>query len=89
MGLINNNYICLMKPVIVYFVDGDIIGEHIVAMEEVMKSTYPDRTVNVIHVEDEEEKYEILSEYNIEEMDSYLANTIWQSIEDYDENSDT
>ena len=78
-----------MKPVIVYFISGDIIGEHIVAMEEAMKKAYPNRTTNVIHVDSEEEKYKILSEYNVVEMEAYLANTIWQAIEDYDEDTDS
>ena len=73
-----------MKPVIVYFVTGDIIGDQIVAMEDKMEALYPNRTTNVVHVESESEKYEILSRYNVEEMNSFLAETLWQQVEEDD-----
>jgi hypothetical protein len=78
-----------MEKVIVYFISGDIIGEHVVAMEEKMAEVYPNRTTNIIHVDSEEEKYRVLSTYNVEEMDGYMADVLWQAIEDYDEDTDS
>ncbi|MHA2039076.1 MAG: hypothetical protein ACW98X_21840 [Promethearchaeota archaeon] len=85
-----NSIFVVMKPVIVYFVSGEIVGDQIVEMEEKLKEFYSDRTTNVIHVDSEKEKYEILEDYNVEEVDSYIAEILWQEIEDnYDEDSDS
>jgi len=81
---IKSLYLFHMKPVIAYFISGEFDGDHVVSMEDKLKELYPDRTSQVVHVPDEETKYRILSSYNIEEVDPYVADMLWQQIEDDD-----
>ena len=78
-----------VKPILVYFIYGDIIGEQVVAMEEKLKEMYPDRDTDVIHAETERDKYKILNRFNFEEIDSYIGDLWWNEIcEEYDGDDD-
>jgi len=77
-------YLLDMKPVLVYFISGDFLGEHVEAMEDKLKEMYPDRECDVFYVDSEEEKFRLLDTYNLEELEGYLGNKLWEAIEDCD-----
>jgi len=71
-----------MQPVLVYFISGEFSEDNVIDMEKKLDQMYPDRDTDVFHVVDEEHKYRMLSTYNIEEVNSYTGDKLWESIED-------
>lgn len=77
-----------MRPVIVYFISGDMDGEHIVIMEEALEDMFPNRNTDIIHVDSEQEKDYLINKYNIEELDAGLVEILWNEVNRNDEERD-
>ena len=78
-------YLSTMKPVLVYFISGDFDEWHVLLMEEKLKQIHPDRDTDVFYVDSEEEKYKLLSIYNLEEIDPYVGDLLWEAIDEEDD----
>lgn len=77
-----------MKPVLAYFISGELNGEHVEIIEETMKYMFPTRYTTVFYVKNISEKNRILDELNVEELDDPgLIDILWKAVDEYDNNN--
>ena len=71
-----------MKPVLTYFISGEVNGKHVNIIEDEMIRMFPNRHTTVFWVKSIKEKNQMLDIFNLEELeDPGLIDILWQAVD--------